>query len=510
MEPKQLNINSAFDLLNLQNWVPIEGRTIFDMKQENTRLKQRVFSSQISHLTGCSQLDKYLSGGISTNSVTEICGEGGTGKSQFCFQLGLNSLLTRINPQNTMSALNRGWVSRNVSKMKTNLRPKLSGRVMMVTTQKRYSEQRFQEMALGFMKRNELGNEVDVFNYFQISHINSFGQLSASMGATLKQIKELSKSGNQMNTLMSSDQTRLKMIIIDSVNSFLTELESYKEKFDGYRNLGKTLRELAREEVSVVVVNSSSTSFMKRQNNSSTYLDSKISSGLSTMSSKHEQISLNKIVQKKPGRKIGLGIFWDWVADQRYELSKVEGYALEASRMFRVWFGSNIPEIRLKFSIKSECLEFSEIREMAVTQDSQADFFESLSRKSSKSKGSRGSVRGVYGTCSKELESIRQDDAEFEKVLAPSKGDFSKINYPPRENFGSRIGLGSGKDHNLIAKNMKNNVHHIDSQEIPERASKRVNRSNEQNEEENESKSKAKEELLKKVNDTSVLNDVFW
>lgn len=37
--------------------------------------------------TGCSSLDLLLRGGISTRSITEICGPSSSGKTQICFQL---------------------------------------------------------------------------------------------------------------------------------------------------------------------------------------------------------------------------------------------------------------------------------------------------------------------------------------------------------------------------------------------------------------------------------------
>ena len=39
--------------------------------------------------TGCSSIDQVLAGGILSRGVTEIAGESGAGKTQFCLQLCL-------------------------------------------------------------------------------------------------------------------------------------------------------------------------------------------------------------------------------------------------------------------------------------------------------------------------------------------------------------------------------------------------------------------------------------
>ena len=43
--------------------------------------------------TGCPALDDLLSGGIESGVVTELFGEGGTGKTNFCLQLSRNTVL---------------------------------------------------------------------------------------------------------------------------------------------------------------------------------------------------------------------------------------------------------------------------------------------------------------------------------------------------------------------------------------------------------------------------------
>ena len=43
--------------------------------------------------TGVDQLDKFLGGGISCNGITEICGESGSGKTQFGLQMSLRAQL---------------------------------------------------------------------------------------------------------------------------------------------------------------------------------------------------------------------------------------------------------------------------------------------------------------------------------------------------------------------------------------------------------------------------------
>lgn len=41
-------------------------------------------------MTSCYEIDKMLNGGVRIGNLTEIYGEAGTGKTQFCFQLCIN------------------------------------------------------------------------------------------------------------------------------------------------------------------------------------------------------------------------------------------------------------------------------------------------------------------------------------------------------------------------------------------------------------------------------------
>lgn len=47
--------------------------------------------------TGCLELDKLLNGGIASQSVTEVFGASGCGKTQFSIELMLNTLFSEIN-----------------------------------------------------------------------------------------------------------------------------------------------------------------------------------------------------------------------------------------------------------------------------------------------------------------------------------------------------------------------------------------------------------------------------
>lgn len=45
--------------------------------------------------TGCPHIDACLGGGLLTGGITDLCGEASAGKSQFCMQVALHSLLPR-------------------------------------------------------------------------------------------------------------------------------------------------------------------------------------------------------------------------------------------------------------------------------------------------------------------------------------------------------------------------------------------------------------------------------
>lgn len=65
-----------FELIAYQNWQSLDRECIDSGKWK------RVTS-------GCGAVDEILGNGLSTVGITEICGEAGSGKSQFCLQLSL-------------------------------------------------------------------------------------------------------------------------------------------------------------------------------------------------------------------------------------------------------------------------------------------------------------------------------------------------------------------------------------------------------------------------------------
>jgi RecA/RadA recombinase len=72
-----------------QPWVKYGQGTVWDMLQapRTSREVQRLLS------TGCAVLDAALGGGVLTGGITDVCGESGSGKSQLCMQLALQSVL---------------------------------------------------------------------------------------------------------------------------------------------------------------------------------------------------------------------------------------------------------------------------------------------------------------------------------------------------------------------------------------------------------------------------------
>ena len=105
---KELKISGAVTLLDLALMSPESLRQI-GFKEDSLKMIQRAFEG-FSYIkkavdvlgkgqhrrkvsTGSSDLDALLGGGISKGKVTEVYGESGSGKTQLCFQLCVNSSL---------------------------------------------------------------------------------------------------------------------------------------------------------------------------------------------------------------------------------------------------------------------------------------------------------------------------------------------------------------------------------------------------------------------------------
>ena len=65
--------------------------TVIELQTAKDQLDQRMLLTHIS--TSCTPFDELLGGGIETGSLTEIAGKDGSGKTQVCHQLAVNTLM---------------------------------------------------------------------------------------------------------------------------------------------------------------------------------------------------------------------------------------------------------------------------------------------------------------------------------------------------------------------------------------------------------------------------------
>ena len=85
--------------------------------------------------TGCSQIDSCIGGGIRAGGITDVCGEASAGKSQFCMQLALQSLLPT-----TSGGLDDGSGT---------------GTCLYISTEGRFPSKRFVQIATHFRRKHQ-------------------------------------------------------------------------------------------------------------------------------------------------------------------------------------------------------------------------------------------------------------------------------------------------------------------------------------------------------------------
>lgn len=139
-------------------------------------LKKTGTTNSLQHFklsTGCPSIDKFLNGGLLYPGVTEICGESGSGKTQFCMQLCLN-------------------VERKNS--------------LYICTEDVFPHKRLQQMASCFYQKNK--DDMNLANVSEITD-NIFIEHAADLDA-LWGILDV-----QLPVMLSSKS--IKLIVIDSI-----------------------------------------------------------------------------------------------------------------------------------------------------------------------------------------------------------------------------------------------------------------------------------------------------
>lgn len=175
--------------------------------------------------TGCSNLDNMLGGGVENQSLTEIYGEFGSGKTQFVHQLSVN---VQLNPENGG----------------------LNGSVIIIDTENTFRPDRIRQMTNG--RNNFFNINIDKDEILKNIHVarayNSNHQMLL-VGAAVELANKLKNS-----------ETPVKLLIVDSVTShFRADYIGRGTLSDRQQKLNKHLHNLQRFSdlfnASVVVTN---------------------------------------------------------------------------------------------------------------------------------------------------------------------------------------------------------------------------------------------------------------
>ena len=157
--PHYLSINNNFERRDLKK----EEEESKQREEETENLfegfklmncKQMLLESKPILSTGCRYINEFLGGGIPTQKLVEIYGEGGTGKTQFAVQLLLNAILP----------VSEGG---------------LGGKALYILTQKHLSEKRFTEIKENFLSANigcitseDVDKRIMMFEAFKLEEYN--------------------------------------------------------------------------------------------------------------------------------------------------------------------------------------------------------------------------------------------------------------------------------------------------------------------------------------------------
>ncbi|WNY22716.1 Protein RecA [Methanimicrococcus hongohii] len=177
------------------------GDMVFERRQHIGKIK-----------TGCTEFDEMMGGGIESQSITEIYGEFGSGKTQVAHQLAVNVQLPE----------EQGG---------------LEGSVIIIDTENTFRPDRIQQMVEG--KANELGIELDYEEFLKNIHVarafNSNHQILL-VDSAMDLANELKDSGKPV-----------RLMIVDSLTAhFRAEYIGRGTLADRQQKLNKHLHGLQR------------------------------------------------------------------------------------------------------------------------------------------------------------------------------------------------------------------------------------------------------------------------
>jgi len=177
------------------------GDMVFERRQHIGKIK-----------TGCAEFDEMMGGGIESQSITEIYGEFGSGKTQVAHQLAVN---VQLDPENGG----------------------LNGSVIIIDTENTFRPDRIQQMAEG--KANELGIELDSEEILKNIHV-------ARAYNSNHQILLVDSAMDLANELKDSDRP-VRLLIVDSLTAhFRAEYIGRGTLADRQQKLNKHLHGLQK------------------------------------------------------------------------------------------------------------------------------------------------------------------------------------------------------------------------------------------------------------------------
>jgi DNA repair protein RadA len=175
--------------------------------------------------TGCEEFDELMGGGIETQSITEMYGEFGSGKTQIAHQLAVNTQLPR-----DMGGLD--------------------GSVIIIDTENTFRPERIEQMVAGLSQKLE--QDFDPAEFLKNIHV-------ARAYNSNHQILLVDAAMEMANNLKNTDKP-VRLVIVDSLTAhFRAEYVGRGTLADRQQKLNKHLHDLQRfgdlNNASVIVTN---------------------------------------------------------------------------------------------------------------------------------------------------------------------------------------------------------------------------------------------------------------
>lgn len=191
-------------------------------------LKDLKKSSKIS--TSIKSLDVLLGGGIENGYVTEIAGESGSGKTQFCFQLAINTQLPNVHGG-------------------------LNGEVIFIDTENTFSSDRLIEMININLQNLALSGK---YNELASRSLEDF--LSKIYVFRCIEAVELLAVVHQLTQFIDS-HPKVRLVIIDSVANAVRSEELTTRTRIMLDMVTKLRKIAAKQDIAVIVINQATTRF---------------------------------------------------------------------------------------------------------------------------------------------------------------------------------------------------------------------------------------------------------